>query len=458
MPACLAPIVFVLLALASAQIPAADEIPNSDMCEGILSRISFRGNRVTRPQIMLRELALQAGDECSIDRIVDGVQRLADLGLFRSVHAEIVPRATQDRPPLGAALSTDALPDDSRQGFDGIELQYVVKEKFYFIGLPRLSRTSDGEVRAGISLEWDNFLGRLHKMQLVSEWRQEDEGRGRGGFVHELDYDVPRWLSTDYGFSVRLRGESRQVDLAVDGVDYGEGRRDARAAGVTLARWLNASDGVQGLRMIFGAGVEQREYDISSGGLGPLRGGVDLHWRVGLESRRVHRDRYRRTGHRIGSSLRFASSAMGSDFDWVRLDTWMAAYRPVGQNFSNLNAKVSLGLSDNAPFGERFYSIGGGDLLRGMTKGSREGDIRLVANVEYLVPWYKRPTLRGVVFADVGNVWLRDEVDLLDLEWRGGLGIRWKLEALSNTDMRIDVAWDPDEQTLTPYISTSLTF
>lgn len=436
----------------SAAANSADEIPGLEWCDGPIARITFSGNRVTRAQVMLRELQLQAGEDCSVDRVVDGLQRLSDLGLFRGVRAEFIPVA-DDSPELGAANASLPYPAGSP-----VELRYIVREKFYFLGVPRFSRTSDGEIRAGASLQWDNFLGRLHELKLVSEWRQEDEGRGRGGFVHSIEYNVPRFLQSDYGFRVRLRAEDRQVDLAVGGEDFGEGRQDGQALGLTMARWLNGNDGVQGLRVFFGATIEQRDYTVESGELGVLQSGRSLDWRIGLESRNVQVGRFRRIGHRIGGTLRVASESLGSDFDWTRLDLWASHFRPIGNTLSNLNTRVSLGVSDSAPFGELFYSIGGGEVLRGIAKNAREGDMRLLLNVEYLRPWYTRPALRSVVFADVGNVWRRDELDLLDLEWRMGVGLRWKFEAVSNTDLRIDLAWDQDEGAVIPYISTSLTF
>lgn len=446
-------LVFGACLLQPSGVRAADEIPGIELCDGPISRITFTGNRVTQPQVMLRELELQPGEACSVDRVIDGMQRLADLGLFRAVRAEFVPSEDGVTPPLGAAT-----PFDPAVATRGVELRYVVREKFYFVGVPRFSRTSDGEIRVGASLQWDNFLGRLHELKLVSEWRQEDEGRGRGGFVHSIEYDVPRFLQSDYGFRIRLRAEDRQVDLAVGGEDFGEGRQNGQVLGLTLARWLNANNGVQGLRVLFGVTAEQREYRVDAGALGPLRGGVSLDWRIGVESRRVQVERFRRIGHRIGGRFRVASDSLGSDFNWTRLDAWASFYRPIGNTLNNFNAQVSVGLSDGAPFGELFYSIGGGEVLRGIAKGAREGDIQLLVNLEYLSPWFLRPSLRSVVFADIGNVWRRNAVDLLDLEARAGVGLRWKLEALSKTDLRLDLAWDPDDERLIPYISTSLTF
>jgi len=448
---------------------AADEVPNAELCSGDVAAIRFEGNRVTRAQVMARELPQRTGMPCVLDDVIDGLTRLEDLGLFRSVRVELHPlpssdraRAMQLRVPSrhdGTAIELQELPNVPGQL---LEVRYVVREKFFFLGLPRVSRTSDGEVRAGVSLEWSNFLGRLHEMKLTSEWRQEDDGQGRGGFVHSLDYDVPRFLGSDNGVGVRLGIADRQVgfqaDAGAERESVGEGQLASFRLGVTLASWLSERDGVQGLRLFYGAALEHRDYTLEQGVAGDTVGGTDLGWRVGLEHRAVHRDRYRRRGTRTGAAFSFANRQLGSDFDWHRVDGWLAWYHPVGSGLDNLNLSLSAGVSENAPFGDRFYAIGGGEILRGVQKGQREGDVRLLLNVEYLRASLLRPALRWVVFADAGNAWPIDAVEVDDVLVRGGIGARYKLEALSRRDLRIDLAWDPQEARVVPYLSTQLTF
>ena len=114
--------------------------------------------------------------------------------------------------------------------------------------------------------------------------------------------------------------------------------------------------------------------------------------------------------------------------------------------------------SDRAPFGERSYEIGGGEVIRGMQPGAHSGNILTLLNVEYLSGFFAYPLWRWVVFVDAGNVYLKDDFDVLKQHVRTGFGIRRNIEALTNTDLRLDLAWDPSEGKFKPYISTSLTF
>jgi len=79
-------------------------------------------------------------------------------------------------------------------------------------------------------------------------------------------------------------------------------------------------------------------------------------------------------------------------------------------------------------------------------------------NIEYLHGWFRHPSLRWVVFTDIGNVYESGKTNLLKLNARGGTGLRWKFESLSNTDLRLDLAWDPDRNAAKLYISSNLTF
>ena len=203
---------------------AADPVPGERWCgvpdgDGVgtvrdVARIEFEGNRVTRPEVMLREIPQRSGEPCSLDAVVDGIQGIMDLDLFRSIRAELALERGAGDPPEGALV-----------------LRYTVREKIFFLAIPRLSRTSDGELRTGLQLRWDNFSGRLHELRITAERRREDDGRGRSGFVRTLDYSVPRFLGSDWGAGIELALEERQVEFGREGADVRRGTpgRHARA-------------------------------------------------------------------------------------------------------------------------------------------------------------------------------------------------------------------------------------
>jgi len=418
----------------SSKAQAADAIAGEQWCDRLVSRVLFSGNRVTRDHVIRRELVQSAGSPCSLDDVIDGIQNILDLGLFKSVRAEL-------------SINAQAL-----------ELTYIVVEKIYFLPIPRFSRTSDGELRYGGQLRWDNFLGQLHQLKLTSEKRQEDDGRGRTGYVSRLEYTVPRFFGSRYGMQLNAGSERRNAELSQDDVVYGEARRESRNLEWRLARWANQSTGVQGLSYFAGFGLEQRQYELQSGTAGPYTDGENAFVMAGFDIRNVHQDTYRRRGTQQSVVARLAQQVLGADFSYARVDTQMRWYIPLQNPQANLNIQWRLGLSSSAPFGERSYSIGGGDVMRGMRTGTATGDILTLLNLEYLSGFFSYPEWRWLVFSDIGNVYRDNKVDLTDQHVRLGAGLRWKLTAITNTDIRLDVAWDPGRQKFTPYVSTSLTF
>ena len=75
-----------------------------------------------------------------------------------------------------------------------------------------------------------------------------------------------------------------------------------------------------------------------------------------------------------------------------------------------------------------------------------------------LTAFTNHPTLRWMLFTDIGNVFRKDAINLSHQKFRGGVGLRWKLLKFSNTDLRMDAAWDSQASRPRFYISTSLTF
>lgn len=413
---------------------AADAIPGEQWCDRTVVSIVLAGNDVTRDHVIQRELPQRVGSPCSLDNIIDGVQNILDLGLFQSVRAEL-------------HLDENAL-----------VLRYIVKEKIFFLPIPRFSRTSDGELRLGAQLRWDNFMGRLHQLKLTGEKRQENDGRGRTGYVHSMDYVVPRFFQSSYGLSVSLASERRNVELAENAVVFGEALRRSQRGEWRLARWSNDNNGIKGLSYFTGFGVEHREYEIRSGNTGPFRDGKNVNLIAGFDIKQIHQDTYRRRGSHYSAYLSMADKLLGGDFRYVRTDVQARWYIPLDRPETNLNVQLRVGLSSAAPFGERTYSIGGGDMLRGMQGDTATGNFLTLANLEYLSGFFAYPAWRWLIFADIGNVFNRGEVNLLDQHIRLGSGLRWKLARLTNTDIRLDLAWDPRRSKITPYLSTSLTF
>jgi len=133
---------------------------------------------------------------------------------------------------------------------------------------------------------------------------------------------------------------------------------------------------------------------------------------------------------------------------------------PVGDvEHTNLNIQLRAGYANRTVFGDPAHSLGGSSSLRGFDRDSVEGNAFVLANIEYLRPLFGKPNLRGVLFADVGNAYDSvDDVDLGDLRYALGVGLRWRLESFVKTELRIDFVKGFDDGVEKVYASTKATF
>lgn len=425
----------LLLVLPVRLLMAADAIPGEEFCDGAIDELRFRGNERTQDFVLWREMHIGVGQPCSLDAIVDSTQSIMNLRLFNQVW----PVLTREK--------------------DALVLTYEVKEKIYFLPLPRFSRTSDGEIRYGAQLRWDNFSGRHHRLKLTTELRHADEGRGQRGRLLRADYQVPRFFGTNTGLSLRAEHFTRETTLVRDDAIYGESDARTNKLSLIFSRWLTRRGAQRGMSIQGGFTWQTRSHDLMRGSLGPFEEGQDLFFTVGFTNRKEQDDLYRLQGSNLSWSLNIGSTSLGSDYSHYSTLASYVRYLPVDQGgLKNLNYRVQVGYSNGAPFGEQRYSLGGGDLHRGLKPGSHHGDILTLVNVEYLTALDRHPQFRWVVFGDLGNVHARGELDLLDQKPGVGVGIRYKLLKISNTDIRVDLAYGRELEKPRFYVSTDLTF
>lgn len=428
-------VVLILSVLLAGPAHAADPIEGEAYCEGPLSQITFTGNDKTRDKVLLEQLQITPGDPCSLDPVIDGVQSIMDLGLFRNVVASLL------------------------QNDDGPVLNYRVREKIFFFPIPRFSRTSDGELRLGAQLRWDNFRGLNHQLKVTGERREEDDGRGAAGEHYEIEYLIPRFLGSDFGFATELQHRLQERELMQDRHEYGSAESTDNILKLQLSKWVNQGGVTEGFRYRMGFRLHQRSLSLISGTYGPFTEGLDVAVNAGFERRAVRDDLFRLRGSVYGLNFQLSSSSFGSDFSYNRTDIYYRRYKALsGMNLQNLNYQLRLGVSNAGPFGEHLFTLGGGERLRGMRPDYKTGDILMLANIEYLVALPQNQALRGVLFADIGNVYDHNDFNPLKQRLGVGAGLRWKLLSFSNTDIRLDAAYDQRENSLRYYFSTSLTF
>jgi len=105
----------------------------------IVKDIVITGNKVTKDEIILREMSLKKGQKFTLKKYSDDILSIYNLALFTKV--EIIPLPVSDKE---------------------ITLNVEVQERWYILPLPQAG-IEDGEwkkIWIGLNLRWDNFRGR----------------------------------------------------------------------------------------------------------------------------------------------------------------------------------------------------------------------------------------------------------------------------------------------------------
>ncbi len=423
----------VLLLLAGA-VRAADPGARVD---DVIGEIRFVNNKTTRPQIMLQEMLVHVGDAVDTQRIERSRQAIMDLGLFKSVRAELLP------------------------GPRGRVLEITVDERYYILPLPKFSRSGDGDVSYGAEVTWHNVAGLNQTIEVGyknKDYASDSDVESEKNL--SLDYTYPRVNGTFYNLSVNAKDVSQVRDLSGDAGAAGRYEQNARNLGVSVSRWLRTEGPSTGWRLAGGLRWEDRDYQLVSGTPGLREDGRVIAASGNVEYTDVHDFLYSRGGRNYGYEVELGVPALGSDQSFSVQRLYYQTYLPVFDwPHSNLNLRFQLGSGNARVFGEDIWDIGGSTLLRGYDRDTIKGNAFVLANAELLVPLFGHAPLRGVVFADVGNAYPSfGKIDLGDLKASAGLGLRWKLKSFVNVTLRVEAAYAFDTGETKIYAGTKETF
>ncbi len=403
-----------------------------------IAEIRFAGNRVTQERILLQEMLVRPGDPADPARIERSRQAIMDLGLFKSVYAEL-------------------LPGDAR----GPVLLVTVKEKYYILPIPKLNRNDENEIGYGAQLRLDNVAGLNQQIKLTYEKEETEVSSSGEQEVRSFSYAYPRMFGGPYRLDVAASRERLPIDtLDAGGGVTGGYQQTTSEASIIVSRWLGLIGPSRGWQLGVGAAYRARDYRLLSGADLPYADAVGVGLTGRIEFTDVHDFLYSRSGKTYGLSVEFGLPALGSDSDYTRQLLYYRGYYPVFDlPHHNLNVQFELGLSSAGILNEDTYMLGGASTLRGYESRSITGNSYVLFNVEYLAPLFGYYPLRGVVFADIGNAFPGNrDIRLSDLKTSVGLGLRWTVKSFVKLDLRLDVAYGVDSGETKVYAGTKQTF
>ena len=207
----------------------------------VIDEIRFAGNETTKPQVMLQEMIIAIGDPINARLIEKSRQYIMNLKLFETVKAEMI-----------------------EEDYKNI-LLITVKEKFYILPIPRVRRNSDGDIKAGGEVRWDNILGLNQRLKVAWNRVRSSNTDTNDRDTTEIDYNYPRMFGTPFTFDVDTKRKTTNVEEVTDAGEVVEAERVTMLERVNLSRWQNRVGPSRGLR--YGAGMSRGvvKYKTKSG-------------------------------------------------------------------------------------------------------------------------------------------------------------------------------------------------
>jgi outer membrane protein assembly complex protein YaeT len=393
--------------------------------------VTLEGNQKVESHVILRELSFHQGERFSIGKIQESQKRLFNLSLFQLVDINV-----EDMEGDATVLPVKILLKESKKQTVRAGVGYGTEDKF----------------RGRLDWEIRNFMGDGRRLELDARassiiqileanflqpylWGPQGSLTSKVGFLHEnqvayenakfyattlVDYKIDAHLSARFGYSL----EANHL-LSVD-VDL-------------LSRQPSDST--------------NEEFFISS--LLGAAGWVQVDDILNPKS-----------GFQILPNLEWASVALGSEVDFVKMSLEGRGYLPL-KDYGILAGKLAWGTIYNLenttsiPIFKRFFA-GGSNSVRGYpyqrlgpldSDGDPIGGLTLLegsVEARFPVPFYK--SLEGVVFFDFGNVYEESfSAFQAGLRYTSGCGVRYMTPV---GPIRFDFGYElnpPDQDFFHPY-------
>jgi outer membrane protein assembly complex protein YaeT len=405
------------------------EVTTGPLC--FFGPVTLEGNRKVENHVILRELTFHKGDRFSTAKVQESQRRLFNLSLF-----QLVDMTVEEMESDATELPVRVLLKESKKQTIRAGVGYGTEDQFRgrvdweirdFLGDGRRLQF-DARASTIMQLLETNFyqpylvgsraslntkVGALHEDQPAFENRKFYTST-------MIDYKIDSHLSSRFGYNFEA---NRLLDVDLD----------------LLSRQP--------------ADNTNRDFLVSS-----LLGA--LSWV------QVDDPLNPKSGFQIFPNMEWASSALGSEVDFVKLSLEGRGYVPIG-SFGTLAGKLLLGTiynlenTESIPIFKRFFA-GGSNSVRGYPYqklgpldqlGNPIGGLAMVEGsleTRFPLPFYK--SLEGVLFFDFGNVYEERLAIFTDgLRYTSGCGVRYMTPI---GPVRFDFGYElnpPDKQFFQPY-------
>lgn len=376
-----------------------------------LNEIRTEGNEKTLDYVILREMEIESGEPIDLNRVDRGLRDVLQLGFFDQV---------------GRRFEETGDPGT-------LDLVVQVQERKTGTASLGVTWSDPGGFGGYVDVADVNFLGRGQEVGVKLQV-------GGKSSEYELRFREPYLTASGLSLGVSVFNRNRVATL--EGEDHGW--YHDLGTSVSLGHPVGSYS-----RLIGTLSLDNRTYDrpVPPDHLNSSYRALEL----ALVTDTTDHPFFPTEGFRNRLSATSGGGPLGGDWTHQIYQETFSKYIKVGSSNQVVAFRIDTGvLFGEARSTERFL-VGSADSVRGHP--AKEGDRKLVANVEYRFPI--ADLVQGVIFADVGNAWAGgEEVRLDDLRKGYGVGIR------INTPigmLRLDYAMSR-EHSGQPYISIGQTF
>lgn len=371
------------------------------------------GAKHTRSHIILQELTFHKGEHISFEQIQQSRQAILNMGLFNHVELEL----------------------------DGRILRIHVKEKKYFLALPEVRHKQETGISVGGYMYFDNLMGLNQHLKI--RYRSVDAAQSKSGASEALifQYNYPRIGGSLYNIDTNFNIATEPVDLQINTSPLLTYKRWSYLAKLLASKWLSKKRVSQGWRVGGGLLTNWRTNSLDATYQTQVPEGRISAVIVQNTYTNINNLIYSISGYEYHLDLELGTMLLDSDYDYYKIGIQYDLYYPLSKPHRNFNVEFNFSTASRKIFNEYNYSLGGFDGLRGYDNGEVYGNVSHLTRFEYLSPVFNNNKLRAVTFFDIGNAFDRfRKIDLLDMRYSVGLGLRFKINFFVDMEMRLDVA------------------
>ena len=406
-----------------------------------IRNISINGNDRTRENVIRRIMRIYPGDVFNKERLLRTHREIMMLNYFSNVVPDVVPV------------------DD-----DQVDIEVTVEEKSSGQANMNMGFSQAYGVTGGGGFSLPNFRGRGQHLALSfevgaanynqtyfgSSYKPQKRERATISFTDPMVNDTNNLLSGSlfYSFSGRSSMNYAPLDMITKGGSFRWGRRFKWPDDYFRGSWSFTAH-----QRIYAADSEE-QLQLYTGGLNETVG-VSIAQSISRDSR--DHPEFPTIGSLMAISSSFSGGPLGGNEDFHKHVLNLEWYTPTVWKFVLMSSVKIGGIktlpSDEGersivPFNERFIMGGSGMVYGNPLRGYEDnrvgpltssggpfgGNALIKVTSEFRVPFSENPVVYGMLFAEMGNVWieshLQEKFNLarlgpLDLKRSAGVGIRF---------------------------------